>query len=233
MDYHNKPYFSLYSTFVCEQSLLARRRRSNKQSQPRQRGLFPPCWVSEWWTPTESGLLCGRASSQLWTSLICAHTRWCTQTPSIRLETQKTPVLFWFFAETVLMCECLSCQKALQEFALKHERSAELHRLPEQVYILDENAFFNDMRLGKKERKRLNINSALKKSLSFSLPGAKLSVDFFKEQVRVASYWCELKALNGFLISMYAWLVWRCAVLTGMLCNEYIPALITVMVLLN
>ncbi|XP_065327623.1 uncharacterized protein zgc:113276 [Pelmatolapia mariae] len=74
-------------------------------------------------------------------------------------------------------------KKALQEFALRCERSAELHSLPEQVYILDENAFFNDMRLGKKERKRLNISSALKKSLSFSLPGAKLSVDFFKEQV--------------------------------------------------
>uniref|UniRef100_A0A3Q4HY75 Zgc:113276 n=1 Tax=Neolamprologus brichardi TaxID=32507 RepID=A0A3Q4HY75_NEOBR len=75
-------------------------------------------------------------------------------------------------------------KKALQEFALRCERSAELHSLPEQVYILDENAFFNDMRLGKKERKRLNISSGLKKSLSFSLPGAKLSVDFFKEQVR-------------------------------------------------
>lgn len=74
-------------------------------------------------------------------------------------------------------------QKALQEFVLKNNRSAELHSLPDQVYILDENAFFNDMRLGKKERKRLHINSTLKKSLYFSLPGTKLSVDFFKEQV--------------------------------------------------
>ncbi|XP_061565685.1 uncharacterized protein zgc:113276 isoform X2 [Cololabis saira] len=74
-------------------------------------------------------------------------------------------------------------KKALQEFVLKCERSAELHSLPDRVYILDENAFFNDMRLGKKERKRLNISSTLKKSLSFSLPGTKLSVDFFKEQV--------------------------------------------------
>ncbi|TKS69645.1 hypothetical protein D9C73_003711 [Collichthys lucidus] len=65
----------------------------------------------------------------------------------------------------------------------KCDRSAELHSLPDQVYILDENAFFNDMRLGKKERKRLNITSTLKKSLSFSLPGSKLSVDFFKDQV--------------------------------------------------
>ncbi|XP_044209059.1 uncharacterized protein zgc:113276 [Thunnus albacares] len=74
-------------------------------------------------------------------------------------------------------------KKALQEFVLKHDRSAELHSLPDQVYILDENAYFNDMRLGKKEKKRLNINSTLKKSLSFSLPGTKLSVDFFKDQV--------------------------------------------------
>ncbi|XP_040895497.1 uncharacterized protein zgc:113276 isoform X2 [Toxotes jaculatrix] len=74
-------------------------------------------------------------------------------------------------------------KKALQEFVLKSDRSAELHSLPDQVYILDENTFFNDMRLGKKERKRLNITSTLKKSLSFSLPGTKLSVDFFKDQV--------------------------------------------------
>ncbi|XP_070761294.1 uncharacterized protein [Enoplosus armatus] len=74
-------------------------------------------------------------------------------------------------------------KKALQEFVLKSDRSAELHSLPDQLYILDENAFFNDMRLGKKERKRLNIASTLKKSLSFSLPGTKLSVDFFRDQV--------------------------------------------------
>uniref|UniRef100_A0A8C4HYW5 Zgc:113276 n=1 Tax=Dicentrarchus labrax TaxID=13489 RepID=A0A8C4HYW5_DICLA len=74
-------------------------------------------------------------------------------------------------------------KKALQEFVLKYDRSAELHSLPDQVYILDENAFFNDMRLGKKERKRLNITSTLRKSLAFSLPGTKLSVDFFKDQV--------------------------------------------------
>ncbi|XP_041797986.1 uncharacterized protein zgc:113276 [Chelmon rostratus] len=75
-------------------------------------------------------------------------------------------------------------KKALQEFVLAYNRSAELHSLPDQVYILDENAFFNDMRLGKKERKRLNITATLKKSLSFSLPGTKLSVDFFKDQVK-------------------------------------------------
>ncbi|XP_069030031.1 uncharacterized protein [Embiotoca jacksoni] len=74
-------------------------------------------------------------------------------------------------------------KKALQEFVVKFERSEELHSLPDQVYILDENAFFNDTRLGKRERKRLNVTSTLKNSLSFSLPGTKLSVDFFKEQV--------------------------------------------------
>uniref|UniRef100_A0A3Q2PAX8 Zgc:113276 n=1 Tax=Fundulus heteroclitus TaxID=8078 RepID=A0A3Q2PAX8_FUNHE len=75
-------------------------------------------------------------------------------------------------------------KNALQEFALKSNRSAELHSLPDHVQILDENAFFNDMRLGKKERRRLNVTSTLKKNLSFCLPGTKLSVDFFKEQVR-------------------------------------------------
>uniref|UniRef100_A0A3P9MLI4 Zgc:113276 n=1 Tax=Oryzias latipes TaxID=8090 RepID=A0A3P9MLI4_ORYLA len=73
---------------------------------------------------------------------------------------------------------------ALQEFVVKHERSEELHTLPDRVYILDKNTFFNDMRLGKKEKKRLHLPSTLKKSLAFSLPGTKLSVDFFKDQVR-------------------------------------------------
>ncbi|XP_056135293.1 uncharacterized protein zgc:113276 [Lampris incognitus] len=74
-------------------------------------------------------------------------------------------------------------KKALQEFVVKHDRKAELHSLPDQIYIQDDDAFFNDMRLGKKEKRRLNITTALKKNLSFSLPGTKLSVDFFKEQV--------------------------------------------------
>uniref|UniRef100_A0A8C7XRS5 Zgc:113276 n=1 Tax=Oryzias sinensis TaxID=183150 RepID=A0A8C7XRS5_9TELE len=73
---------------------------------------------------------------------------------------------------------------ALQEFVVKHERSKELHTLPDRVYILDKNTFFNDMRLGKKEKKRLHLPSTLKKSLAFSLPGTKLSVDFFKDQVQ-------------------------------------------------
>lgn len=75
-------------------------------------------------------------------------------------------------------------QEALQEFVSKHDRARELHSLPDHVYILDENAFFNDMRLGKKERRRLQITSTLRKSLPFSLPGTKLSVDFFKDQVK-------------------------------------------------
>ncbi|XP_077374732.1 uncharacterized protein LOC144017250 [Festucalex cinctus] len=74
-------------------------------------------------------------------------------------------------------------KKALQEFVLKHNRVTELHRLPDRALILDENAFFNDTRLGKKERKRLNVSSNLSNSLSFSLPGTELSVDFFRDQV--------------------------------------------------
>lgn len=82
-------------------------------------------------------------------------------------------------------------QKALQEFILKYDRSVELHSLPDQVYILDENAYFNDMRLGKKEKKRLNIASTLRKSLFFSLPGTKLAVDFFKDQVGHTVHLCS------------------------------------------
>ncbi|XP_061669853.1 uncharacterized protein zgc:113276 [Syngnathoides biaculeatus] len=74
-------------------------------------------------------------------------------------------------------------KEALQDFALNRDRSAELRSLPDRVRILDENAFFNDARLGKKERKRLNVSSNLKKSLAFSLPSTNLSVDFFKDQV--------------------------------------------------
>lgn len=83
----------------------------------------------------------------------------------------------------VHVCDFFFLQKALQEFVLKHNRSTELHSLPDRVLILDDNAFFNDTRLGRKERKRLNVSSNLKNSLSFSLPGTQLSVDFFKDQV--------------------------------------------------
>ncbi|XP_077570046.1 uncharacterized protein LOC144194697 [Stigmatopora nigra] len=73
---------------------------------------------------------------------------------------------------------------ALQEFASKHKRQSELHGLPDRAFILDENAFFNDTRLGRKEKKRLNMASNLGKNLPFTLPGTKLSVDFFQDQVK-------------------------------------------------
>ncbi|MCI4393286.1 hypothetical protein PGIGA_G00155700 [Pangasianodon gigas] len=75
-------------------------------------------------------------------------------------------------------------KKALQEFVLAEDRVAELHSLPERVYIQDKNAFFNDGRLGKQNRKLLSAARGLQKNLYFSLPGTQLSVDFFKEQVR-------------------------------------------------
>ncbi|KAM9494068.1 uncharacterized protein Hap1MRO34_004075 [Clarias gariepinus] len=74
-------------------------------------------------------------------------------------------------------------KKALQEFVLAKARVAELHSLPERVYILDKNAFFNDGRLGKQNRKLLSAAQGLQTNLYFSLPGTQLSVDFFKEQV--------------------------------------------------
>uniref|UniRef100_A0A8C6UT74 L-ornithine N(5)-monooxygenase [NAD(P)H] n=1 Tax=Neogobius melanostomus TaxID=47308 RepID=A0A8C6UT74_9GOBI len=75
-------------------------------------------------------------------------------------------------------------KKALQDFVAVSSRSSELHSIPDQVYILDENAYFNDMRLGKKEQQRLNVSTTLKKSACFCLPGTGLSVDFFKRQVK-------------------------------------------------
>ncbi|XP_039600987.1 uncharacterized protein zgc:113276 isoform X1 [Polypterus senegalus] len=74
-------------------------------------------------------------------------------------------------------------KKALQEFAVKHERTEELHSLPEHIYIQDENAFFNDSRLGKKEKKKLSASGALKQSLYFSLPSSGLVMDFFQQQI--------------------------------------------------
>ncbi|XP_047674652.1 uncharacterized protein zgc:113276 isoform X3 [Tachysurus fulvidraco] len=74
-------------------------------------------------------------------------------------------------------------KKALQEFVLAEDRLAELHSLPEKVYIQDKNAFFNDGRLGKQNSKLLSAAKGLQKNLYFSLPGTQLSVDFFKDQV--------------------------------------------------
>ncbi|XP_061081850.1 uncharacterized protein zgc:113276 isoform X2 [Conger conger] len=75
-------------------------------------------------------------------------------------------------------------RKALQDFVVKHGRTGELHSLPEHVFILDENAYFNDNRLGKRDKRRLSTSAGLRKSLYFSLPATGLSVDFFQDQVR-------------------------------------------------
>lgn len=50
-------------------------------------------------------------------------------------------------------CICVQSQKALQDFVVEQNREEELYRLPERIYIQDENAFFNDNRLGKKNKK--------------------------------------------------------------------------------
>ncbi|XP_043108227.1 uncharacterized protein zgc:113276 isoform X3 [Puntigrus tetrazona] len=78
---------------------------------------------------------------------------------------------------------CVQSQKALQDFVLEQNRD-DLHCLPEKIYIQDENAFFNDNRLGKKDKKLLSTANGLQKNLYFSLPGTQLSIDFFQEQVR-------------------------------------------------
>ncbi|XP_051967784.1 uncharacterized protein zgc:113276 isoform X2 [Xyrauchen texanus] len=74
--------------------------------------------------------------------------------------------------------------KALQEFVVEQNRLEELRGLPEKMYIQDENAFFNDNRLGKRDKKLLSATNGLQKNLYFSLPGTQLSVDFFQQQVR-------------------------------------------------
>ncbi|XP_051967786.1 uncharacterized protein zgc:113276 isoform X4 [Xyrauchen texanus] len=75
-------------------------------------------------------------------------------------------------------------KKALQEFVVEQNRLEELRGLPEKMYIQDENAFFNDNRLGKRDKKLLSATNGLQKNLYFSLPGTQLSVDFFQQQVR-------------------------------------------------
>ncbi|CAL8379472.1 unnamed protein product [Arctogadus glacialis] len=74
-------------------------------------------------------------------------------------------------------------KKALQDFTVRQGRTAELQSLPDLGFILDENAYFSDSRLGRKEQRRLRMPSSLKRNLSVCLPGTRLSVDFFKEQV--------------------------------------------------
>ncbi|RXN26059.1 pirin [Labeo rohita] len=75
-------------------------------------------------------------------------------------------------------------KKALQNFVLEQNRQDELYCLPEKIYIQDENAFFNDNRLGKKDKKLLSTTNGLQKNLYFSLPGTQLSIDFFQEQLK-------------------------------------------------
>uniref|UniRef100_A0A8C1E8P0 Zgc:113276 n=1 Tax=Cyprinus carpio carpio TaxID=630221 RepID=A0A8C1E8P0_CYPCA len=78
---------------------------------------------------------------------------------------------------------CLQPQKALQDFVLEQNREDELHCLPEKIYIQDENAFFKDNRLGKKDKKLFSTTSGLQINLYFSLQGTQLSIDFFQEQM--------------------------------------------------
>lgn len=85
--------------------------------------------------------------------------------------------------KTNSLCICVQSQKALQDFVLEQNREDELNCLPEKIYIQDENAFFNDNRLGKKDKKLLSTTNGLQKNLYFSLPGTQLSIDFFQEQV--------------------------------------------------
>uniref|UniRef100_A0A8C2Q1H6 Zgc:113276 n=1 Tax=Cyprinus carpio TaxID=7962 RepID=A0A8C2Q1H6_CYPCA len=73
-------------------------------------------------------------------------------------------------------------KKALQDFVLEQNREDELHCLPEKIYIQDENAFFKDNRLGKKDKKLFSTTSGLQINLYFSLQGTQLSIDFFQEE---------------------------------------------------
>ncbi len=77
------------------------------------------------------------------------------------------------------LCICVQSQKALQYFVLEQTWEDELHCLLENINIQDENAFFNNNRLGKKDKKLLSTTNGL----YFSLPGTQLSIDFFQEQV--------------------------------------------------
>ncbi|XP_067117013.1 uncharacterized protein zgc:113276 [Osmerus mordax] len=72
---------------------------------------------------------------------------------------------------------------ALRQFVAEQGRGEELHSLPDRAYILDQHTFFNDSRLGRKEKQRLGLNARPQDRLCFSLPGAQLSVDFFRQQV--------------------------------------------------
>uniref|UniRef100_A0A3P8UEA6 Zgc:113276 n=1 Tax=Cynoglossus semilaevis TaxID=244447 RepID=A0A3P8UEA6_CYNSE len=164
---------------------------SSPNTEPRPNDPAQSSWCSDSTKPTPDKRCCsvkrkkgktkndGLVSPQLSLLVVDSYGEWTTL-----WESQFTALSIPHLRSHTLVHTDPLNKHALQEFILKTDRSAELHRLQDQVYILDENAFFSDMRLGKKEKKRLNVTSSLKKSLSFSLPGTTLSVDFFKDQVR-------------------------------------------------
>ena len=93
----------------------------------------------------------------------------------------------WCVVYVCEVCWLVISQKALQDFTVSQGRTEELQSLPDLGFILDENAYFSDSRLGRKEQRRLHMPSSLKRNLAFCLPGTRLSVDFFKEQVRAVA----------------------------------------------
>uniref|UniRef100_S4RYT9 Uncharacterized protein n=1 Tax=Petromyzon marinus TaxID=7757 RepID=S4RYT9_PETMA len=76
-------------------------------------------------------------------------------------------------------------KRALQVFATQQRREGELRALPRRLHILDENAFFNDGRVGKRERRLLSAGGCARQNeLYFTLPSTRLFRDFFTHQVR-------------------------------------------------
>ncbi|XP_075909695.1 uncharacterized protein LOC116955684 isoform X5 [Petromyzon marinus] len=74
--------------------------------------------------------------------------------------------------------------RALQVFATQQRREGELRALPRRLHILDENAFFNDGRVGKRERRLLSAGGCARQNeLYFTLPSTRLFRDFFTHQI--------------------------------------------------
>ncbi|XP_078737219.1 uncharacterized protein LOC144950917 isoform X3 [Lampetra fluviatilis] len=75
-------------------------------------------------------------------------------------------------------------KRALQVFATQRHREGELRALPRRLHILDENAFFNDGRVGKRERRLLSAGGCARQNeLYFTLPSTRLVRDFFTHQI--------------------------------------------------
>ncbi|XP_075909691.1 uncharacterized protein LOC116955684 isoform X2 [Petromyzon marinus] len=75
-------------------------------------------------------------------------------------------------------------KRALQVFATQQRREGELRALPRRLHILDENAFFNDGRVGKRERRLLSAGGCARQNeLYFTLPSTRLFRDFFTHQI--------------------------------------------------